>query len=75
MLVNAERDGQPQEVTQGEERGRPVFQIPVEVAAGDRAEITLDLVEPATVGAPVPSSHPLVKPVSVTADDTECGSG
>jgi len=47
----------------------------VEVAAGDRAEITLDLVEPATAGAPRTFVTPLVKPVSVTADDTECGSG
>jgi hypothetical protein len=74
-LINAKREGQPQDVTQGEERGRPVFQIPVEVAAGDRAEITLDLVEPATEGAARTFVTPLVKPVSVTADDTECGSG
>jgi hypothetical protein len=32
-------------------------------------------VEPATVGAPRTFVTPLVKPVSVTADDTECGSG
>ena len=74
-LINAERGGKPQEVTQGVERGRPVFQIPVEISAGARAEITLDLVEPPTVGEPRTFVTPLVKPVSVTADETECGSG
>ena len=51
MLVNAEGGGKPLEVTQGEEQGRPVFQVPVEVPAGGKAKIQLDLLEPPTEGS------------------------
>ncbi len=75
VLLAAERDGRPVGVTQGEERGRPVFQIPVELAAGDTTTYVLDLQEPATSGQVRTFVTPLVKPISVTADDRECGSG
>jgi hypothetical protein len=74
VLVAAKRDGRPFGVTQGEERGRPVFSIPVELAAGDATTFVLDLQEPATSGKVRTFVTPLVKPISVTADDRECGS-
>jgi len=75
VLVAAEQDGRPVGVTQGQERGRPVFQIPVELAAGDTTKIALDLQEPATSGEARTFVTPLVKPITVTADDRRCGLG
>jgi hypothetical protein len=75
VLQEATRDGKPLDVTQGAERGRPVFQAPVEVKAGDSTELVFQLREPATSGPVRTFVTPLVKPASVTADDSSCGSG
>ena len=75
VLAGAERDGKPLAVAQGRERGRPVYLVPVELAAGASTELVFRLLEPPTSGAPRTFVSPLVKPVSATADDTSCGSG
>ena len=75
VLIQAERDGTPLEVSQGQERGRPVYQVPVELAAGDTTELVFHWLEPPTTGDLRTFVTPLVKPAKVTADGTNCGSG
>lgn len=75
VLTGASRDGQPIDVAQGRERGRPVYQVPVELAAGASTELTFQLTEPPTSGAPRTFLTPLVKPAAATADEISCGSG
>jgi hypothetical protein len=75
VLTGASRDGQPIDVAQGQERGRPVYQVPIELAAGASTELTFQLTEPPTNGVPRTFLTPLVKPAAATADEIFCGSG
>jgi hypothetical protein len=72
-LVSAVRDGKPIAMEQGREQGHRVFRAGLEVKAGDTTSVVLTVDEPPTSGELRTFVTPLVKPVSVDADITECG--
>lgn len=72
LMTGATLDGDPVEVQQGTERGRPVYRVAVTVPASGSATVTLDLVEPLAAGPARTWTTPLVKPAVVSTDSFEC---
>ena len=71
-LVGATLDDAPVSVSPLTERGRPVFVLPVELAAGQKRMLRLTLVEPSSSVAPVAWVQPLIRPATVTVSDPRC---
>ncbi|MFZ0325317.1 MAG: hypothetical protein WAN48_14455, partial [Actinomycetes bacterium] len=76
QLAGAKLDGKPVDVAPGRERGKAVFRVPVVVPAGQSVTITLELLEPPVPAGvdPTPRTFvsPLVKPITVHADNSGC---
>ena len=71
-LTGATLDGSPVPVSALTERGRPVFVLRMQLAAGQRRVLKLQLVEPESSAAPVAWVQPLIRPASVTVTDPPC---
>lgn len=65
-------DGSPATAAAGVERGHPVFTVDLEIPRGATRTVTLRLSEPAATGAPVVLRQPLVRPLSIVLNDTDC---
>ncbi|MCW2613438.1 MAG: hypothetical protein JWN08_432 [Frankiales bacterium] len=71
-LQTASLDGVGKAVHSGQERGRPVFVLPVELQRGQSRVLTLRLTEPAREGSVRVPVQPLVLPQVTTVVDRGC---
>ena len=75
-LARARLNGRPVDVAPGVERGRPVYRASVPIPAGQRARLTLDVLEPprppGVSATPRTFVSPLVKTITVRADESGC---
>ncbi|MFI9650062.1 DUF4012 domain-containing protein [Streptomyces sp. NPDC052040] len=75
-LLDAHIDGKTALSSPGTERGHPVYTFDVEVPRGRSRALTLHLLEPPTVGAPVVLRQQLTRPLEVVVrPGPRCGGG
>jgi hypothetical protein len=72
-LVSAVRDGEPVAMEQGREQGHSVYRTGIELPAGASTTLVIEVAEPPAAGQISTFVTPLVKPVAVDADTSECG--